>query len=316
MVNFNLNAGSLMGILLAFGGIGLYFLRSFRPNLARDYDVFFAAVGLLCGGILFFHSWRLDPILQFGVFLLTGSSVFFATDSVRLRGIATEQAKRGTPVVDDDRPVSRVYRYEADSDNNPAYGYDSFDQDRQPPARRIRGSQDSVSTGYGEGYDDPPYRGNSDRGNSDRSSGRTSRGTRRPPTTPPADRRDAYSGEGDPPEENYGVDPRSNRRPRSRNTPPARGTSYSDRPSGYENSGYSDEPRRDQTYSDPAYGSPTRSDRPSYEDMGSAPDTPSPRRPKRRPPASRPSAPIDEATPYVDYRPLDNEIDNSAHFDN
>ena len=26
--------------------------------------------GLLCAGILFFQGWRLDPILQFGVFLL------------------------------------------------------------------------------------------------------------------------------------------------------------------------------------------------------------------------------------------------------
>ena len=26
--------------------------------------------GLLCSGILFFQGWRLDPILQFGVFLL------------------------------------------------------------------------------------------------------------------------------------------------------------------------------------------------------------------------------------------------------
>jgi len=309
MVNFNLNAGSLMGILLAFGGVGLYFLRSFRPNLARDYDVFFAAVALLCGGILFFHSWRLDPILQFGVFLLTGSSVFFATDSVRLRGIATEQAKRSTPVVDDDRPVSRVYRYEADLDNNPAYGYDSFDQERQPPARRIRGSQDSAGTGYAEGYDEPPSRGNSDR-----SSRRTSRGTRRPPTAPPTDTRESYPGEGYPPEDSYGVESRSNRRPRSRNTPPSRGTGYSDRPSGYESSPYSDEPYRNQTYSDPAY--PTRSDRSSYEDPASPSDAPSPRRPKRRPPASRPGAPIDDASPYVDYRPIDNEIDNSAHFDN
>ena len=56
----------------------LYFMRSFKPALARDYDVFFAAIGLLCGGILFFQGWRLDPILQFGQFLLAGTTVFFA----------------------------------------------------------------------------------------------------------------------------------------------------------------------------------------------------------------------------------------------
>jgi len=148
MVNFSLNAGSLMGIILAFAGAGLYFLRSFRPNLARDYDVFFAAIALLCGGILFFQSWRLDPILQFGVFLLAGSTVFFAVDSIRLRNIATEQAKRNTPLVDDDRPVSRSYQYQAELDNY-GPGYDSFEE-RQPAARRIRGSRDGRSSGYDE----------------------------------------------------------------------------------------------------------------------------------------------------------------------
>ncbi len=85
-----------MGIVLAVCGAGLYFLRSFKPALARDYDVFFAAIGLLCGGILFFQGWRLDPILQFGQFLLAGTTVFFAYESVRLRGVATDQARRSS----------------------------------------------------------------------------------------------------------------------------------------------------------------------------------------------------------------------------
>ena len=55
MVNASLNWASIVGIVLAVCGGGLYFLRSFKPALARDYDVFFAAIGLLCGGILFFH---------------------------------------------------------------------------------------------------------------------------------------------------------------------------------------------------------------------------------------------------------------------
>ena len=51
MVNASLNWASIVGIVLAVGGALLYFMRSFKPALARDYDVFFAAVGLLCGGI-------------------------------------------------------------------------------------------------------------------------------------------------------------------------------------------------------------------------------------------------------------------------
>lgn len=104
MVNASLNWASIVGIVLAVGGALLYFMRSFKPALARDYDVFFAAVGLLCGGILFFQGWRLDPILQFGQFLLAGSAVFFAYESVRLRGVTTEQARRSS-YFDDDEPV-------------------------------------------------------------------------------------------------------------------------------------------------------------------------------------------------------------------
>ena len=96
MVNASLNWASIVGIVLAVGGALLYFMRSFKPALARDYDVFFAAIGLLCGGILFFQGWRLDPILQFGQFLLAGTTVFFAYESVRLRGVTTEQARRSS----------------------------------------------------------------------------------------------------------------------------------------------------------------------------------------------------------------------------
>ncbi|MCX5952929.1 MAG: Ycf66 family protein [Cyanobacteria bacterium] len=103
MVNASLNWASIVGIVLAVGGAFLYFMRNFKPALARDYDVFFAAVGLLCGGILFFQGWRLDPILQFGQFLLAGTTVFFAYESVRLRGITTEQARRSS-FFDDEEP--------------------------------------------------------------------------------------------------------------------------------------------------------------------------------------------------------------------
>ena len=107
MVNAALNWASIVGIVLAVGGAVLYFVRNFKPALARDYDVFFAAVGLLCGGILFFQGWRLDPILQFGQFLLAGSTVFFAYESVRLRGVTTEQARRSAYFEDEEPPPFR-----------------------------------------------------------------------------------------------------------------------------------------------------------------------------------------------------------------
>ena len=136
MVNASLNWASIVGIVLAVCGGGLYFLRSFKPALARDYDVFFAAIGLLCGGILFFQGWRLDPILQFGQFLLAGTTVFFAYESVRLRGIATDQARRSSFFDEDQIPnmprnPSRN-RWEED--------YEQFDEPERP-SRRFR-SQD------------------------------------------------------------------------------------------------------------------------------------------------------------------------------
>ena len=137
MVNLGLNFSSLVGIALAVSGAGLYFLRSWRPKLARDHDIFFAAIALLCGGILLFQGWRLDPILAFGQFLLTGSAVFFAVESVRLRGIAVVQAKERGPIVDDERYVSDVYRVDAELDElEPTDEY-------MPMARQIRGSRDT-----------------------------------------------------------------------------------------------------------------------------------------------------------------------------
>jgi hypothetical protein len=112
MVNFGLNSASILGIVLAVAGAALYFMRSVRPELARDQDIFFAAVGLLCGFILLFQGWRLDPILQFGQVLLTGTTIFFAYEAIRLRGVATKMVKERTPIVDDDRPVSKAYRYD------------------------------------------------------------------------------------------------------------------------------------------------------------------------------------------------------------
>ncbi|MEA5624404.1 Ycf66 family protein [Nostoc sp. UHCC 0251] len=163
-VNFGANSASILGIFLAVAGAALYFLRTVRPELSRDQDIFFAAVGLLCGFILVFQGWRLDPILQFGQLLLVGTTVFFAVESIRLRSIATQQAKRNTPIVDDEREVSGNYsmnrnrkRYgaemEADLDPLP---YE--DEEERPSRRRIQGSRDEISTRDDYYEEQPPRR--------------------------------------------------------------------------------------------------------------------------------------------------------------
>nr|WP_075486855.1 Ycf66 family protein [Prochlorococcus marinus] len=142
MVNASLNWASIVGIVLAVCGGGLYFLRSFKPALARDYDVFFAAIGLLCGGILFFQGWRLDPILQFGQFLLAGTTVFFAYESVRLRGIATDQARRSSYF--DDDPISDIPRNSRGRFNDE---YERFEE-AERPSRRFKPQADDYDEEY------------------------------------------------------------------------------------------------------------------------------------------------------------------------
>ncbi|MDZ7949945.1 Ycf66 family protein [Nostoc sp. DedQUE09] len=162
-VNFGANSASILGIFLAVAGAALYFLRTVRPELSRDQDIFFAAVGLLCGFILVFQGWRLDPILQFGQLLLVGTTVFFAVESIRLRSIATQQAKRNTPIVDEDRPISdrysyndrRKYQAEMDADLEPL-PYE--DEEERPVRPRIRGSRDEISTRDNYYEEQPPRR--------------------------------------------------------------------------------------------------------------------------------------------------------------
>ncbi|ACA98765.1 MULTISPECIES: Ycf66 family protein [Cyanophyceae] len=272
MVNFGLNSASILGIALAAAGASLYFLRSVRPELSRDHDIFFAAVGLLCGFILLFQGWRLDPILQFGQFLLSGSAVFFAIESIRLRGLATEQARRNTPIVDDERPVSRVYRAELDQ-IEPYQGEERYE-------RRLRGYPEPRSS-RSRGYEDEAPRGTSTRPSS------------RPTNRPPTDYGDRPSGRP------------TSRRP-SRPSPPSR---RPPRPDRYENGGYDaygpsgnvtdvwSEDAWDQG-DRPVDETPRRPRRPRPDDEPSAP-----RRP-RRPRPDNYGAP-DEEVATVDYQPID-----------
>ena len=175
IVNVGFGPAGVLGLFLAGAGAALYFMRSMRPELARDHDIFFAAIGLLCGGILFFQGWRLDPILLFGQMLLTGTAVFFASESIRMRGIATDQARRNTPIVDDDRPVGRVYRAELD---------ELYPSEEEPPIARIRSARDSSSSSrsaYDAGYD--ARSSYDDRGSGEMRSSRRSRSGRRSPSS-------------------------------------------------------------------------------------------------------------------------------------
>lgn len=280
MVNFGLNSASILGIFLAVAGAGLYFLRSVRPELSRDHDIFFAAVGLLCGFILVFQGWRLDPILQFGQLLLTGSVIFFAVESIRLRGVATEQAKRNTRIVDEERPVSPVYEYQAELDElEPIY-------DERPtinPRRRIQGTKETRparTTDYEDqprrsmdDYEDEPRRRYSNRGGSSEQLAPADRPTkrRRPsrPTSRPAGERS---------EDEWGYSKQSD-------------SSWDDVGSNSAN-----RPSRS-----------SRSNNSSWEDKDTSNTVPKSRKRRSSQEASRKRGTDVEPTPtdYVDYKPID-----------
>jgi Ycf66 protein N-terminus len=298
MVNFNFNFASISGIVLAVAGAALYFLRNFRPGVARDHDIFFAAIGLLSGFILIFQGWRYDPIMQFGQLLLTGTTVFFAVESVRLRSVATEQARRNTRIVDEERPVSSAYQYEAELDE-----YDPLEEERTIP-RRIRGSRDGRST-QADDYDyedEVPRRYRREEEEPTRRPSSRSSSTER---IVPAEERTRST---------------SKRRPRPESRPLPSNT-------GEEDWGASSQATREDDWEEKV----TRTSKPPRGSNGSGrvekSDTEAPSRPrKRRPPQNSPQNPIygdrdDVQVPssdYVDYKPIerfDDDRDNSANFD-
>ncbi len=286
MVNFGLNSASILGIFLAVAGAGLYFLRTVRPEVSRDYDIFFSAVGLLCGLILLFQGWRLDPILQFGQLLLSGSTVFFAAETIRLRGITTEQARRSAPYADDRRvSKTRVYT-EAE--------LDQLEPEDEPPQRnnrRLRGYDDDARSEPPDAYGatearprrTPP---------SGRSKPRPTTRTRSTPSRrPPTDYREGY---GDDYGDSYASwdggandvwdDPAPSRRPPSRSPRP---DASNNPPTGQ------GQPRR------PSSRRP-RPTNPSNDFPGDRPE-----RTERN--APRNARPYEDEPPaaYVDYQPMD-----------
>jgi hypothetical protein len=85
MIHMELGPNTIVGIGLASVGILLYFIRANKPGVSRDYDLFFSSVNLLCGGILIFQGWRLDPILLLCQLLSSGTAIFFIAESLFLR---------------------------------------------------------------------------------------------------------------------------------------------------------------------------------------------------------------------------------------
>ena len=82
MINAPLNLAGLLGIAVCIAGFVPFFKKSTPKS-----DLFLVPVFWLCGSILFFQGWRLDPILQFANFLFAGLVFFIGYENIKLRGI-------------------------------------------------------------------------------------------------------------------------------------------------------------------------------------------------------------------------------------
>ena len=100
VVNASLNWASIVGLILFFYGVltaplaiaQIFFILQRRADtspavIAKTVVVLMQAAGRffllpVCGGILFFQGWRLDPILQFGQFLLVAGLIFESAPSI------------------------------------------------------------------------------------------------------------------------------------------------------------------------------------------------------------------------------------------
>jgi hypothetical protein len=93
MIQIEFGPSSILGVGLVVVGILLYIIRTKNPGLSRDYDLFFSSVGLLCGSILMFQGWRLDPILLLCQLLSSGTAIFFVAESLWLRNNNIKQVE-------------------------------------------------------------------------------------------------------------------------------------------------------------------------------------------------------------------------------
>ena len=93
MINFSFGPNIFLGIIISLGVLTLYFIRTVKPEVARDEDIFFATIGLLYSCILMVHGWRLDPILLFSQVLVIMTVLVTGWENIRLRGLITSITK-------------------------------------------------------------------------------------------------------------------------------------------------------------------------------------------------------------------------------
>ncbi len=269
MINVGLTPSFFLGLVVLLASIGLYFVRTLKPDVSRDYDIVFSAAGGLSGLILIWQGWRLDPILLFSQVLLAGMAGFFIYESLRLRQVATVQARRSEPIIEDDPPVRRSYKVDLEDTR-------SFDESVRRRPRPIRSAEDEEPTRYSR----PPQLSGD---------------------VPPRRRKPR-------PVDGEVSDPPPRRRPRpvdgEVSDEPRRPANGSRRPPSSEGSGSSPRPRRPRPVESDIDIEVDAEDvvRPFIEDVDDAP-------PRRRPESRRPRPPREGEGPARPVEAIDVDVD-------
>tara|TARA_B100000212_G_C27359529_1_gene527550 strand:+ start:624 stop:1193 length:570 start_codon:yes stop_codon:yes gene_type:complete len=92
MVNVSLNWASIVGFALVIAG----FIPFFKKSISTQYDALLVPVFWISGSILFLQGWRLDPVLQFGQFLLAGVVFFVSYENIKLRELIQKLKKQSS----------------------------------------------------------------------------------------------------------------------------------------------------------------------------------------------------------------------------
>jgi Ycf66 protein N-terminus len=174
-VNFNTPA-LLFGLILLVASIALFIFGRLKPELQRGSDSVYAIVGIVCALILFGSAFDLSLGMSFQQLLMIGTLIALMWENIQARqpknvgarrgmlddvrgwSSGRDVSRRGAPLVDDDRPVSQVYRAELE---------DLTPLGDQRASRRIRGDRNNRdddwegtrrSTRRNESADDAPRR--------------------------------------------------------------------------------------------------------------------------------------------------------------
>lgn len=95
-----------LALLLIGWAFFLYSLRFFKPQITREYDIVLSTIASVCGGVLAFQGWRLDPLLFTIYCLLVGALFAFSFELLQLRTLQVESPDSLDEPLDDPLPNS------------------------------------------------------------------------------------------------------------------------------------------------------------------------------------------------------------------